>query len=160
MIQDFQGKLESAGISGAVHSIGFGSGHDAEVLTEITKCGTRQGTFQFVPEGGRIPIAVNNVFELAFDSSVYAKFLGNNGQTVRKVMLEDSDDPAYYQASIYVTEDDTEEPKLELYNGEEVTVYDFELQSVDITDFKELVVTVANFVSHTIRAALDGKNSL
>lgn len=32
-----------------------------------------------MPPGGRIPVAVNNVFELAFESSVWARFIGNNG---------------------------------------------------------------------------------
>ena len=66
VMDNFKSVLESSGVSIGVHCIGFSSNHDATLLTRLSQSGTRPGTFQYVPEGGRIPVAVNNVYELAF----------------------------------------------------------------------------------------------
>lgn len=66
ILADYKEELDNNGISSAIHCIGFSEDHDAELLNRIIGSGTRAGTFQFVPSGGRIPVAVNNIFELAF----------------------------------------------------------------------------------------------
>ena len=69
LMDKFKEDMENNGNSIAIHTIGFSPDHDASLLTRLSQSGTRPGSFQYVPPGGRIPVAVNNVYELAFVST-------------------------------------------------------------------------------------------
>jgi len=70
LMEEFKAQMEEAKVSIAVHCIGFDEYHNADLLTRLSNSGTRPGTFQYVPDGGRIPVAVNNVYNLAFELSI------------------------------------------------------------------------------------------
>lgn len=69
LMNNFKKEMEDSGVSIAVHCIGFDEYHNADLLTRLANSGTKPGTFQYVPDGGRIPIAVNNVCNLASENS-------------------------------------------------------------------------------------------
>jgi hypothetical protein len=156
----FKKTMEDQGISAAVHTIGFSSGHDAELLGRLAQSGARPGTFQYVPEGGRIPIAVNNVYELAFESSVWARLISQNGTKMKRIKLEeDPSNKEFMLAACYLSEEDMEDCKLEVHQGEAVYLYDLDFQRVETNDLSELVHTVTKFISFKVMEALEDKQT-
>jgi hypothetical protein len=151
----FKDSLDEQGISAAVHTIGFSADHDAGLLNKLCNSGTRTGTFQFVPVDGRIPIAVNNVFELVFESSTWAKFVQSNG-IVKKIKLdEDESNDKRLIGTIYVTEQDIQECKLELHRRGTTVYYNIEFQRSETRDISETVYLVTSFISAKIQEALE-----
>ena len=95
-------------VSIAIHTIGFSNDHDANLLTELSQSGTRGGTFQFVPPKGRIPVAVNNIFELAFESMTWGNFVSESNSY--KIDIES--DEGYERGMVYISEDDLGDCKI------------------------------------------------
>lgn len=113
---DFKLYMQNLGVSCAVHCIGFTENHDADLLNRLSLSGTRKGSFQYVPSGGRIPVAVNNIFELAFESSLYAKFIADDGKVQKIINLEDDPErPGITRGTVYISEEDMEDCEVELY---------------------------------------------
>ena len=84
----FRLEMEKSGVSIAVHTIGFSPEHDTTLLSKLSQSGTRPGSFQYVPPGGRIPVAVNNVYQLAFVATTWARII--TPYTTYKIEIEDN----------------------------------------------------------------------
>ncbi|RGB39494.1 hypothetical protein C1646_811922 [Rhizophagus diaphanus] len=67
--------LAQTGFSTEIHSIGFTGGHDAKLLSWLTKLGTKQGNFQYVQSSGDIQSTMNTTLELLelSDRTLYVK---------------------------------------------------------------------------------------
>lgn len=150
----YQAEYEKKGISISIHCIGFSSGHDATLLSKLSTSGTRQGSFQYVPEGGRIPVAVNNVFNLAFESTTWARFLAKEGVTY-KVNIEKDETTKELKALVYVSENDIEDCKIELHKGAIVCEYDMDLARAESKNLEDLVFLVTAFISSKVVQALE-----
>ena len=57
-------------------------------MTKITNFGTKDGTFQYVQNDGRIPVVINNVFGQMNVSSVWCQFIRD--KTI-KISIEKDD---------------------------------------------------------------------
>ena len=143
--------FESYGVSIAIHCIGFSSGHDANLLTSLSQSGTRPGTFQYVPEGGRIPVAVNNIFTLAFEGSTWARFIG--GQASYKVIIEN--EAGVNKALVYISENDMEDCKVEIHKGSTVASFEIEPTRSDFRSIEDIVHLVTAFIASKIATALE-----
>ena len=150
----FKTDMETYGISIGVHTIGFSGDHDANLLNRLSGSGTRPGSFQFVPPNGRIPVAVNNIYTLAFESSTWARFVSCEGKAYR-IEVEKDERKDELNALVYVKEDDLEDCKVEVHRGKAVQYYELEPSRGEVNDFKELVILVTNFVSNTILQVLE-----
>ena len=122
------------------------------MLTALSQSGTRPGTFQYVPEGGRIPVAVNNIYTLAFESSIWARLIGA-GDSSYKVIIENEANS--YKALVYLSENDLEDCKIEIHKGELVNVVDIEPCRGEHRSIEDIVHLVTAFISSKISAALD-----
>ena len=78
-LEKFKKLVEDNNMSVGVHCIGFSEEHDAYLLGTLCRWGTKEGTFQYIPKGGRIPIAVNNTFEYVITPSASATYTTNKG---------------------------------------------------------------------------------
>mmetsp|Transcript_27747 Transcript_27747/g.27435 ORF Transcript_27747/g.27435 Transcript_27747/m.27435 type:complete len:902 (+) Transcript_27747:376-3081(+) len=159
VMEAFKNSLEAKGVSIAVHCIGFGSGHDATLLTKLSQSGTRPGTFQYVPEGGRIPVAVNNVYELAYESTTWARLVSQGGAVSYKVNVdkdgdEESKTPGL-KALVYISENDLEDCKIEIHKGSNVVSVELEPTRGDSKNFFDLVDLVTRFISFKVSQALE-----
>ena len=94
-MKKFREGVEANLMSVAVHCIGFTEGHDAKLLSTLIEYGTKEGSFQYVPAGGRIPIAVNNVYELILSGAAFAKAITSKG-AVKKVNLKEVEEDEVY----------------------------------------------------------------
>mmetsp|Transcript_32502 Transcript_32502/g.32230 ORF Transcript_32502/g.32230 Transcript_32502/m.32230 type:complete len:893 (+) Transcript_32502:457-3135(+) len=151
----FKQDMEDYGISIAMHTIGFSGDHDANLLTKLSQSGTRKGSFQYVPPNGRIPVAVNNVYDLAFESTTWARFISHGGNTTHKIDIEKDDESGNLKGLIYISENDLEECKIEVHRGSNVMLYDLDPHRGEISEFKDLVLLVTNFVSNKIIQILE-----
>ena len=147
----FRQEMEGSGVSIAVHTIGFSPDHDASLLSKLSQSGTRPGSFQYVPPGGRIPVAVNNVYELAFVATTWARIITPN--TIYKIEIEKEEENL--KGLVYISENDLEDCKVEVHRGENIELYDLETYRGEAKDFKELVLLVTNFVSAKIIQVLE-----
>lgn len=143
---------ESNGACVVIHCIGFSEGHDANLLTNLASSGTRPGTFQYVPAGGRIPVAVNNVYNLAFEGSTWAKFLTSEESSYRVIIENESGNK---KALVYASENDLEDCKVEVHASGQVTTYDIEFTRADYRDVAEIVHLVTAFVASEIASAIE-----
>lgn len=158
IMESFKHNLEALGVSIAIHCIGFSSGHDATLLTHLSQSGTRPGTFQYVPEGGRIPVAVNNVYELAYESTTWARLISQGGQVSYKVNIEKDEEETTskgLRALVYISENDLEDCKIEIHKGSEVIQIELEPVRGDSRNFFDLVDLVTRFISTKISQALE-----
>lgn len=151
LMDKFKEDMESNGVSIAVHTIGFSPDHDASLLTKLSQSGTRPGSFQYVPPGGRIPVAVNNVYELAFVSTTWARIISPGGSY--KIDIEK--DEENLKGLVYISENDLEDCKVEIHRGENIELYDLDTFRGEAKDFKELVLLVTNFISSKIIQVLE-----
>lgn len=154
----FKSDMERSGVSIAVHSIGFSEGHDAQLLTALSQSGTKPGSFQYVPPGGRIPVAVNNVYELAFESAIWARFISQENKTCYKISIEKNLKSGMFDGLLYISENDLEDCKIEVHKGSHIRNYDLEYTRCDVDDFKELVHLVTSFVSKKIINILESRD--
>ncbi|CAG9329104.1 unnamed protein product [Blepharisma stoltei] len=157
IMENFQKDMENLGTSIAVHSIGFSENHDATLLTALSQSGTKPGSFQYVPPGGRIPVAVNNIYELAFEVAIWARFISTENNASYKISIERSHQEDMYEGLIYISENDLEDCKIEVHKGSSVKVYELEYTRGDTDDFRKLVHLVTNFVSAKIIQILEMK---
>ena len=97
-----------------MHCTGFSSGHDDSLLTKLSQSGTRPSTFQYVPKGGRIPVAVNNIYTLAFESSIWVRLTGA-GDSSSKVIIDSEDKTS--KALVSISENDLEDLKVGIHKG-------------------------------------------
>jgi von Willebrand factor type A domain len=151
LMDKFRDDMESNGISIAVHTIGFSPDHDAALLTKLSQSGTRPGSFQYVPPGGRIPVAVNNVYELAFVSTTWARIVSPSN--TYKIEIEKDEEKL--KGLVYISENDIEDCKVEVHRGENIEYYLLETYRGEAKDFKELVLLVTNFISSKIIQVLE-----
>ena len=155
-MEALKNNLEAKGVSIAVHCIGFSRNHDATLLTKLSQSGTRPGTFQYVPEGGRIPVAVNNTFEKVFESSTWARFLGQAGETSYKVSIyQDVEKSESYKALVYISEEDLEDCKVEIHSGDEVFTYELEPSKAESRNFFDMVHLFTSFSATKIAQCLE-----
>ena len=147
----FKQEMENNGISIAVHTIGFSPDHDASLLTKLPQSGTRPGSFQYVPPGGRIPVAVNNVYELAFVSTTWARIISPSN--VYKIDIEKEEE--LLRGTAYVSENDLEDCQIEIHRGENIELLKLDTYRGETKDFKELVLLVTNFISNKIIQVLE-----
>ena len=147
----FHEDMENDGVSIAVHTIGFSPDHDAALLTKLSQSGTRPGSFQYVPPGGRIPVAVNNVYELAFVSTTWARIIAP--ERVYKIEIEKEEEKL--RGLVYMSENDLEDCKVEIHRGENIELYNLDTYRSEAKDFKELVLLVTNFISSKIIQVLE-----
>mmetsp|Transcript_7084 Transcript_7084/g.10451 ORF Transcript_7084/g.10451 Transcript_7084/m.10451 type:complete len:1002 (-) Transcript_7084:1135-4140(-) len=144
--------LEANNVTVVTHCIGFSESHDAELLTKLTTCGTSTGTFQYVEAGGRIPVAVNNVYALAFQSSLWARLVTESSASYRvQIERENSQNLGL----VFISENELEDCKVEVHNGELVQEFPVELVRVESKDIKELVKLVSGFVAFVISQSLE-----
>ena len=151
LMEKFYADMEENGVSIAVHTIGFSPDHDASLLTKLSQSGTRPGSFQYVPPGGRIPVAVNNVYELAFVSTTWARIVAIN--KVYKIDIEKDEETL--KGIVYISENDLEDCKVEVHRGENIELYSLDPYRAEAKDFKELVLLVTNFISSKIIQILE-----
>lgn len=155
IMDKFKQDMEAYGVSIAVHSIGFSGDHDANLLTKLSLSGTRKGSFQYVPPNGRIPVAVNNVYELAFESTTWARFISQGGATAHKIEIEKDEEQGNLRGLIYISENDLEDCKIEVHRGSNIKYYELEPHRGEIAEFKDLVLLVTNFISSKIIEVLE-----
>lgn len=60
-MEEFKSFIGSQGYRCAIHAVGVGEGHDANLLTTILKYGSNPGTFQYVQDSTAIAKAVENL---------------------------------------------------------------------------------------------------
>lgn len=154
-MEKFREEMEMNGVSIAVHTIGFSPDHDASLLTKLSQSGTRPGSFQYVPPGGRIPVAVNNVYELAFVSTTWARIVAPSKVYKIDIEKEGEDDQAVLKGLVYISENDLEDCKVEIHRGETIELYELGTFRAEAKDFKELVLLVTNFISNKIIQILE-----
>jgi glycine cleavage system regulatory protein len=77
--------------SAEFHTLGFGSGHDAAILSAIPNSGTSQGTFQYIKSASEIQQAMEAVSGFFGQSNLGG--LLNYGKTEAKIFLDGDDDP-------------------------------------------------------------------
>lgn len=142
---------ELNGINVTIHCIGFSSKHDASLLANLSQSGTRPGTFQYVPEGGRIPIAVNNVFSLASANAQWAKLL--TGENTYHIITENEGENV--KALAYLSENDLENCKVQVHMWGKIKVFDIEATRADVRNIVDIVHLVTAFVGMKIMTALD-----
>ena len=147
----FRLEMEKSGVSIAVHTIGFSPEHDTTLLSKLSQSGTRPGSFQYVPPGGRIPVAVNNVYELAFVDTAWARIITPN--TIYKTEIEN--DEGYLKGLAYISENDLEDCKVEVHTGDKVELFDIDTFKGETRDFRELVLLTTNFISTKIIQVLE-----
>ncbi|OMJ92904.1 hypothetical protein SteCoe_4240 [Stentor coeruleus] len=151
IIDEHKSFNELNGINATVHCIGFSSRHDASLLTSLAQSGTRPGTFQYVPEGGRIPIAVNNVFNLASSNAQWAKLL--SGENTYHILTEN--EGGNVKALAYISENDLENCKVQVHMWENVKIYDIIATRADTRNIVDIVHLVTAFIGMKIMTALD-----
>ena len=147
LMDKFKEEMENNGVSIAVHTIGFSPDHDASLLTKLSQSGTRPGSFQYVPPGGRIPVAVNNVYELAFVSTTWARIISPAKVYKIDIEKEGEEDATLLKGTVYISENDMEDCKVEVHRGESIELFEIDTYRGEAKDFKELVLLVTNFIS-------------
>lgn len=73
-----------------INCLGFSYGHDANLLIELSKSGTKRGLFLYVQEDERIPIYINNLFNIVPNSSINIK-LFTKSRNPNKIKFFESD---------------------------------------------------------------------
>lgn len=87
----------------AIHSLGFGSSHDSLLLSRIIGFGTKEGTFQYVPDSNAIGEAITKLTSLIDFSSFWCEIKLSEAKTVRANFQKDENT---YTATISIEIDD------------------------------------------------------
>lgn len=69
-IRSFNADFASCAFSSEFHTIGFGSDHDARLLTSLSSAGSLQGTFQYVVSAAEIAPAVDSLCSVVLKSAL------------------------------------------------------------------------------------------
>jgi hypothetical protein len=85
------------------------------LLGTLTNYGTKIGTFQYVEQGGRIPVAVNNATEFLFQSLAWGQYIGDNDTVIKLEINDDEKNPDFHHGVVYLNKRDIAEPKIEIY---------------------------------------------
>eukprot|EP00826_Nyctotherus_ovalis_P012316 TRINITY_DN13241_c0_g5_i2.p1 TRINITY_DN13241_c0_g5~~TRINITY_DN13241_c0_g5_i2.p1 ORF type:complete len:492 (+),score=167.84 TRINITY_DN13241_c0_g5_i2:215-1690(+) len=151
-MQSFRNTITKYKLSSTIHTIGFSEEHDAKLLSSLTAYGTKVGTFQYVEQGGRIPVAVNNASEFLFQSLAWGQYIGGNGNIIKLEINDDEKNPDLHHGTVYLNKKDIAEPKIEIYYHNRRHEYRLNLQ--EIQDL-ELETRVHLFTSLASNAALN-----
>ena len=88
------------------HTIGFSSGHDARLLTDMTRLGSAQGTFQYAESASSISTCVNCLTELVKGSSLTCNLIVKDKEGIEilkeRINLENDDGLITFQSFINI----------------------------------------------------------
>ena len=121
-IKSLQERLNTESESYEFHTIGFTSVHDARLLTDITRLGTAQGTFQYAESVSSIAPCMASLTELVKGSSFTCQLIVKNkeGNEIfrERVKLEQDNDKSEFIIQSLINTDITPDCELYLEFGE------------------------------------------
>ena len=151
-LDHLQKVINEGELSVSIHTIGFSWDHDAVMLSMLTQYGTKEGSFQFIPSGGRIPVAVNNVYEFLYGSSAWAR-VRVGGQPPKKINLQEEE---ALTGVVFLTEDEIPNVQVELHQGGVNTQFKVLSVNKQFQSLQDEVHIFGMFVSEKVLQIMEG----